>query len=588
MHSAAEVPQGRADVSPSPSRRPSYIPAPQHTLPSVVTWRVPDIAAVLLLELEPRKLLVQCHYLQPPGDQTGIGGGGAGGKHAVGAGGHDESEEGELAEEWSFPFVVVPTGRAANARELVGMFRKCLGIAVEIVSEVDTRPFQDRRPGGPHGGGCTPCRLYRARVATVMQCAAGVQDAEVHKEESSIAHAIQDYVGAEHDLLIQYTRLNPAVAEVGAIEIGQLRALHMSLMHRRCRLACWDAFLSDVACMGGKADVAPAQQDAGFEHNVAAVPRSPKALSAGETRGAADSSASGHGKEDRDKVCGDEDIQIVPHARDRAQVHVSPRGAVGGQVCGKGTRGRRGDRDHSGLSRGGRGSQLRLHVESVCAWGENVGRRGWGSEDLGRRRGSEGRGWARRGYEEHDWKQATPFLTWVGRSLQQALHEGGAVGEKGEGGDAEQRSEADMELHRAAAYVQVRRQVGLGGGGMESFEACLRRLLEDDVALVPTDAPARVDGGGDLANVKDVHVVGLVTAAVTRVVRKAVEAGEALFAAVHRHSERPDRGPGERSLEVARDGHVMTSLAANRHLFLRQVCACACDLFLVQGLASRL
>jgi len=572
MHSAAEVPQGRASVSPSPSRRPFCSPSPQHTLPSVVTWRVPDIAAVLLLELEPRKLLVQCHYLQTPGDQPGFGGGGTGGKHAVGAGGHDENEEGGWAEEWSFPFVVVPTGRAANAKEMVGMFRKCLGIAVEIVSEVDTRPFQDRRPGGPHGGGCTPCRLYRARVATVMQGAAGVQDMEEHMEEISVAHATQDYVGAEHDLLIQYTRLNPAVDEVGAIEIGQLRALHMSLMHRRCRLACWDAFLSDVACMGGKADVAPAQQDAGLEDNVAAVPWSPKALSAGETRGAADSSASENGKEGRDKVCGDEKTQIASHAGDRAQMHVSKLGAVGGQVRGKGTRGGRGDRDHSGLSRGDRGSQLRRRVERECAWSENGGGSGWGSEDLGRRRGFEGRGWAGRGCEEHERKQATPFLTWIGCCLQQALHEDGTVGEKGEGGDAQQRSEADMELHSAAAYVQVRRQVGLGDGGMESFEACLRRLLEDDVALVATDAPARMDGDGDLANAKDARVVGLVTAAVTRVVRKAVEAGETLFAAVHWHSARPGRVPGERSLEVARDGQVMTSLAANRHLFLRQVC----------------
>ena len=83
-------------------------------------------------------------------------------------------------------------------------------------------------------------------------------------------------------------------------------------------------------------------------------------------------------------------------------------------------------------------------------------------------------------------------------------------------------------------------------------------------------------------------MVGLVTAAVTSVVRKAVEAGKTLFAAVHLHSARPDRVPGERSLEVARDGHVMTSLPANRHLFLRQVCAYVCDLFLVQGLVSRL
>lgn len=585
MPSAAEA-QGRADVFPAPARPPCGSPAPRRALPSVVTWRVPDIAAVLLLEVEPRKVLVQCHYLKSLGPNTASSGGGAGGGHSAGGQGDDESEEGEWAEEWSFPFVVLPTGRAGNTRELVRAFRECLGLAVEIVSEVDTGPFQDRQPSGARGGS-TPCRLYRARIAmeTEGAVAPGVQDTEEHTEEGHIANGTQESVGAEHDLLMKYTRVNTAVAEVGAIEIGQLTALNMSLMHRRCRLACWNAFLSDAACMGGKANVTTrAYPPVRTERNVTADPWTHKALSAGEVGlgggGVVDDSGTADARKNSHEARGHEKVEIVTRSGDNAEVHASraPRQsrAVGGQMRGTGTGARRGDRGHIGLGRRGRGSQLQPRVERGSSFRGSVGRRGWGRKDPGRTGGIVGWELAERRCEDQEHSQGTAFLTWVAHRLQQALQGEGISGEHKEGRPEEQRFEADVRVKCAAAYVQEQRQVRQGGAGMESFVACLQRLLEDEVTHVAADASAREERDGGLANTSDAFSLGPITAAVAHVARKAAEAGEASFGVVHRHSARAGQMQGERRLELANDGPVVTKLAASRHLFLRQVGVYTC------------
>ena len=80
-------------------------------LPSVVTWRLPDVEVVLLLEIEPHHLLVQCHYHEPP-QASQVGGLVAGRGHV---GHHDQCVGGVVkddppVEEWSFPFLVLPPG----------------------------------------------------------------------------------------------------------------------------------------------------------------------------------------------------------------------------------------------------------------------------------------------------------------------------------------------------------------------------------------------------------------------------------------------------------------------------------------------
>jgi hypothetical protein len=80
-------------------------------LPSVVTWRLPDVEVVLLLEIEPHHLLVQCHYHEPP-QACQVGGLVAGSGHV---GHHDQCVGGVVqddppVEEWSFPFLVLPPG----------------------------------------------------------------------------------------------------------------------------------------------------------------------------------------------------------------------------------------------------------------------------------------------------------------------------------------------------------------------------------------------------------------------------------------------------------------------------------------------
>ena len=51
----------------------SVLPSVVSVLPSVVTWRQPDVMVVLLLEIESHSLLVQCHYLPPPCHDGGRG-----------------------------------------------------------------------------------------------------------------------------------------------------------------------------------------------------------------------------------------------------------------------------------------------------------------------------------------------------------------------------------------------------------------------------------------------------------------------------------------------------------------------------------
>jgi len=104
------VPPGLSPACPTSMFTPFSARTPR-ALPSVVTWRLPDVEVVLLLEIEPHHLLVQCHYREPP-QACQVGGLVAGRGHV----GHQDQCVGGVVkddppvEEWSFPFLVLPPG----------------------------------------------------------------------------------------------------------------------------------------------------------------------------------------------------------------------------------------------------------------------------------------------------------------------------------------------------------------------------------------------------------------------------------------------------------------------------------------------
>jgi hypothetical protein len=494
------------------------------SLPSVVTWHLPSIEVVVLLEIGPNKLLVQSHPRQA--DVEG----------AVSA---DDS-----VEEWCFPAVRMPVGRASQSAEVVRRIEQGLGLGVDVGAELPMEPLPGRTDHGSqdYSG---PCRLYRARavaVAAFKRCDAVQLKAE--PRGASVESAPSG--GAdENEVLMEYMSFNQEVAEAAAVQVGQLHSLEMPLMHRRCRLACWRSFFPEATggiahrshadgntCQAGNHE--PRWQDghldtdgAGFVGHVA------------HERGLQRSNKDSDGDVARQKAL----LGPVCHASTAASQRSAMPAAAAANVAQRG----------------------------AAAAAANVAQRG-----------------------------AVPFLVWVARTLLQDLERERRHGRRrveeaspDSGGMSEVERAGGASAHvsarlAAAKYLESQLPSGVGLGLQSAFESGLVRVLEsctdawgagDKASGHPEThdlyvADASQAGGaccmGDgltaTANVRglDGERDGLevVRSAVAAIVREAVATGGITFTASHLRARS--------TLEVAPDSCILTRHSAKRQLFLRR------------------
>ena len=191
--------------TPAPVTPPRVASSPR-ALPSVVTWQLPAVAAILLLETSPRKVVVQCHYPDEPAEGSGA------------------------TEEWRFPYVYASPGRAADSRAVERIFAASRGLVVEVMARVDVRPWA----AGPGAGG--PCCLYRARVSGTGPAAESGSSCAETESAGAVGGA-----GSQADMgpavMVAYTQANPDVDEIGIVDAADVRGLAMGAAHDCCRKA---------------------------------------------------------------------------------------------------------------------------------------------------------------------------------------------------------------------------------------------------------------------------------------------------------------------------------------------------------------
>ena len=216
-------------------------PSARCMLPSVVTWRLPDIAVVFLLEVEPRKLLLQCSYVQPESKPE------AGCCMGTMDKQYPKTNQEMWTEAWSFPFIRLLPGRTTNERDVVRMVEECFGLIIDLDEQLEVRGLRNARKEDvrmyERGG---PCRLYHAHIVSQKcndvsadsACSSAKDRRELAKERAT---AGLDSDGLVQQLVMTYTRFNPHVAEVGVMDVCDLEELAMSVTHHQCRLVCMEA-----------------------------------------------------------------------------------------------------------------------------------------------------------------------------------------------------------------------------------------------------------------------------------------------------------------------------------------------------------
>ena len=455
-----------------------------HILPSVVTWRIPDIEMVVLLEIEPGKLLVQCR-----------------GVH-----------------EWSFPSVRMPHGRAEKCAEVARAIQNGLGLAVELVSEIDVELLHTESPQGFGAEDYGPCRLYRARI----EAQRGLEsNSETLMTRGDTSASLEDAGMAAAEVLASYMGCNQEVTEVAAVNVGEMYRLTMCVRHRSCRLACWRSLLHDIDDGGG---------GGGAPHLSPAF---------------------------KWEESGGTPSELSPEAVRSRSPDIKKREHEGVNKAGR----RKGLLNSSGDGSGGHAGQV--------AWGSNatIGTPAvrWSvSSPVGR-------------VPLAKVSTGTPFLTWVASALVKNLERerlrGQAQETESHPGNAAiyQNWTVDKSARLAAArFVESQVDPSEGWQGRGSFERCLARILasctdcadadglsgkpctEVEEAAVPWQACGKLREGA----------AGLVKSVVVSIVRDALEAGDVVFTVAHlKHKP---------NIEVAKESCILTALSAKRQLFLRQ------------------